>query len=90
VPTLGLVKVNWACPFDSVPVRAAPLSTTSDTVPVGVPPEELTVTVITALEGYVTAGALIVVVVGAGLGTGAAAVERVPVALLAAKPACAA
>jgi len=57
---------------------------------VGVPAEELTVTVITALEGYVTGGALIVVVVGTGFVMGAAAVERVPVALLAVKLACAA
>jgi hypothetical protein len=42
-----------------------PLSTVNDTLPVGVPAVELTVTVTLPFVGYITAGALIVVVVAA-------------------------
>ena len=62
--------MNCAFPFDSVAVSGAPLSTTSDTTPVGIPVAALTVTVTTALLLYVTVGALIDVVVGVLPGRG--------------------
>src|SRR5262249_59902663 len=54
------LRVSWNCarPPESNAVSGAPPSTLSATVPVGVPPLELTVTVTSALAGNVTAGAL--------------------------------
>src|SRR2546426_187441 len=74
------MTVNRAWPLESDALRAAPPSITSETVPVGVPVEEPTITVMVALTPYVTLGALIVVVVEgsdepAGGSPGSAAAE---------------
>jgi hypothetical protein len=55
--------VNCARPFESDALRAAPLSTASETVPVGGPAEEPTVTMTVAVAVYGTVGAVIVIVV---------------------------
>ena len=64
VPRLGLDSVNCARPPESDAVRGAPPSTLSETIPVGVPALELTVTVTRALDGKVTGGALMRRLVG--------------------------
>jgi hypothetical protein len=79
---LGIMKV--VDPPASTCVVAAPPSTLNDTFPVGVPAAELTVTVTLPSVPYVTAGAVIVVVVAAGF------TIRVPEAELAPKVPCAA
>jgi hypothetical protein len=86
-PTLGLVSVNVLAPFVSGCVVAVAPSTLSETLPVGVPLADDTVTVTTPLAGDVTVGAVMVVVVA--VITGAFTVN-VPVAVLAAKLPCAA
>jgi hypothetical protein len=71
-------------PLISPCVFAAPPSTLNDTIPVGVPVAELTVTVTLPSAPYVTEGAVIVVVVDAWF------TIRVPEAELAPKVPCAA
>ena len=61
--------MKTATPLFKDCVRAVPPSTVKDTLPLGVPAVELTVTVIVALAGYITVGAAIKVVVEAGLTT---------------------
>ena len=65
LPALGLVIVKVADPLISSCVVAASPSTLNDTLPVGVPSAELTVTVTLPSVPYGTAGALSVMVVGA-------------------------
>ncbi len=67
LPTAGLVIVKDAEPLLSGCVVAAPPSTLKDTFPVTASDPEVTVTVTVPFALYVTAGALIVVVVGAWL-----------------------
>jgi hypothetical protein len=64
-PAFGLVTVNVLAPFVSGCETGVPLSTVSVTFPVGVPPDELTVTVTLPFALYVTPGALTAVVVDA-------------------------
>jgi hypothetical protein len=84
MPALGLGIVKVVNPPASACVVAAPPSTLNDTSPVGVPDAELTVTVTLPSVPYVTAGAVIVVVVAAGF------TIRVPEAELDPKVPCAA
>ena len=63
VPALGFGNVNCAFPLESDALRAALVSTTSATVPVGGPAEEPTVTMTVAVALYVTVGAVIAIVV---------------------------
>jgi hypothetical protein len=66
LPALGLVIVKVVDPLISPCVIGAPPSTLNDTLPVGVPAPELTVTVTLPFAPYVTvAGGVIVVVVAA-------------------------
>ncbi len=68
----------------SVCIIGAPPSTLNDTLPDGIPADELTVTVTMPFEPYVTPGVVILVVVGARL------TIRVPETELAPKLPCAA
>ncbi len=69
VPALGLKIVKVVEPLLSGSVCAAPPSTLNDTVPVGVPDIELTVTATEPFEPYVTTDALIIIDVGAIAGS---------------------
>jgi len=80
LPPFGLVNVNVATPLFSAWLTGLPPSAVRDTLPLGVPEVELTVTVIVALAGYVTVGAEIELVVLAGFTTCDKAGEDVLVA----------
>ncbi len=69
LPKLGLGIVKVEEPLLSDSVCAAPPSTLNDTVPVGVPDIELTVTATEPFEPYVTTEALIIIDVGAIAGS---------------------
>src|SRR3954447_4820264 len=89
VPTDALATVKVAAPFTNGSVAGRPPSMANDTSPLGTPPVDDTVTTAVALAGAVTAGALIVVVVGTAEAGGSGGVPnttnvsmlvRVPVA----------
>jgi hypothetical protein len=81
---VGFVTVKVALPAVRVSDVGAPLSTASETLPVGVPPVELTVTVTEPFAPAAIAGADTVVDVAAGF------TVNDPEPLLAVKPGCAA
>jgi len=67
MPALRVLSVNVATPLPSnAAMRGVPLSTTREAFPVGVPIVELTVTVTIPDAGYVTEGAMRLVVVESG------------------------
>src|SRR5689334_7611259 len=70
VPTDGLATAKVAAPFTNGNVAGRPPSTANDTLPLGMPAVDDTVTATVPLPGAVTAGALIVVVVGTVEGGG--------------------